>query len=169
MLFWPSQVALAVENLPANTGDVRDSVSTPGLGRCPGAGHGNLLQCSCLEDPTDREAWQVTATGSQSWTGLKRLVTGLPRWRSGKESACQCRRHKRRGFNPWVRMLPWRRKWQPTPVFLPGKFHGQRSLGGYSPWGRKESDATDHTHAHTTRVNRFTKYGFGNIQATINA
>ena len=48
---------------------------------------------------------------------------------NGKESACQCRRW---GFNPWVRKIPWRRKWQPTPVFLPGKCHGQRSLEGYS-------------------------------------
>ena len=41
------------------------------------------------------------------------------------------------GFNPWVGKIPWRRKWQPTPVFLPGKVHGQRSLVGYSPWGHK--------------------------------
>ena len=47
----------------------------------------------------------------------------------------------------WIQSLdwkdPWRRKWQPTPVFLPGEFHGQRSLAGYSPWGRKESDTTE--------------------------
>ena len=49
----------------------------------------------------------------------------------------------------WVRKILWRRKWQPTPVFLPGKSHGQRSLVGYSPWGRKESDTIDHTHTHT--------------------
>ena len=48
------------------------------------------------------------------------------------------------GFDPWVRKIPWRRKWQPTPIFLPGEFHGQRSLVGYSPWGRKESDTTDY-------------------------
>ena len=47
------------------------------------------------------------------------------------------------GFDPWVRKIPWRRKWQPTPVFFPGEFHGQRSLVGYSPWGRKESDTTE--------------------------
>ena len=46
------------------------------------------------------------------------------------------------GFDPWVRKIPWRRKWQPTPVFLPGKSQGQRSLAGYSPWGHKESDTT---------------------------
>ena len=52
----------------------------------------------------------------------------LPRWHSGRESACQCRRHKRHKFDPWVGKIPWRRKWQPTPVSLPGKSHGQRSL-----------------------------------------
>ena len=57
----------------------------------------------------------------------------LPWWFSGKESACQCRRH---GFDLWVRKI-WRRKWQSTPVFLPGKSHGQRILAGYSPWGHK--------------------------------
>ena len=59
---------------------------------------------------------------------------GLPWWLSGKETACQC---KRPGFDPWVRKIPWKRKWQPTPVFLPGEFHGQRSLVGYSPWGHR--------------------------------
>ena len=47
------------------------------------------------------------------------------------------------GFNPWVGKISWRRKWQPTPVFLPGKFHGQGSLVGYCPWGHKESDMTE--------------------------
>ena len=65
---------------------------------------------------------------------------------SSKESTCQCRRCKRCRFNPWVRKIPWRRKWQPTPVFLPGKFHRQRSLAGYCPWGLKESDTAEHTH-----------------------
>ena len=49
------------------------------------------------------------------------------------------------GFDPWVGKIPWRRKWPPTPGFLPGESHGQRSLGGYSPWGCKESDTTEHT------------------------
>ena len=47
------------------------------------------------------------------------------------------------GFHPWVGKIPWRKKWQPTPVLLPGKSHGWRSLVGYSPWGRKESDKTE--------------------------
>ena len=60
-----------------------------------------------------------------------------PRWHSGKESGFQCRRCKRCRFDPWVEKIPWRRKWQHPPVFWPGKFHGQRSLGGYSSWGRR--------------------------------
>ena len=50
-----------------------------------------------------------------------------------KELTCQCRRFKRHGFSPWVGKIPWRRKWLPIPVFLPEKYHGQRSLAGYSP------------------------------------
>ena len=64
---------------------------------------------------------------------------GLPRWLRGKESACQCRTHR---FSLWVRKIPWRRKWQLTPVSLPGKSHGQKSLEGYSPWVTEESDTT---------------------------
>ena len=67
----------------------------------------------------------------------------LPRLLSGKESACQFRRPKRRGFDPWVGKIPWRRKWQPTPVILLGKSYGQRSLVGYSPWDHKELDTTE--------------------------
>ena len=70
-------------------------------------------------------------------------VLGFPGGPSGKESACQCRKCKRYGFNPWVRKIPYKRKLQPTPVFSPGNFHGQRSLVGYSPWGHKESDKTE--------------------------
>ena len=61
------------------------------------------------------------------------MGSGLPRWCSGKESASQRRRHKISGFDPWVGTILWNRKWQPTPVLLPGKFHGQRNLEGYSP------------------------------------
>ena len=54
---------------------------------------------------------------------------GIPGGTTGKNPACQCRRLKRHGFNPWVRKIPWRRTWQPTPVFLPGESHGQRIPG----------------------------------------
>ena len=68
---------------------------------------------------------------------------GLPSWLSSKESACQCRSYRRCGFNCWVGNIPWRRKWQPTSVFLLGWSHGQRNLAGYSPWDCKESDTTE--------------------------
>ena len=54
-------------------------------------------------------------------------------------------RDKRCGFDPWVRKIPWKRAWHPTPVYLPGKYHGQKCLAGYSPWGRKELDTTEAT------------------------
>ena len=56
------------------------------------------------------------------------------------------------GFNPWVGKIPWRRTWQPTPVFLPVEFHRQRSLVGYSPWGCKESDTTERLSLHFISV-----------------
>ena len=62
-------------------------------------------------------------------------------------------RFKRCGFNPWVGKIPSRRAWKPTLVFMPAESHGQRTLAGCSPWGRKESDTTEqaraHTHTHT--------------------
>ena len=77
-----------------------------------------------------------------------RCSLGLRRWCSGKEYACQCRRQR---FNPWVRRIPWRRKWQPIPVFLPGKSHGQRIPVGYSPWGHKRVGHNQaHMHANQT-------------------
>ena len=69
--------------------------------------------------------------------GFSTVIRGLPLWHSGKESACQCRRYNRCMFNPWIGKIPWSRKWQTAPVFLPGKSHGQRNLAGYSPWGPK--------------------------------
>ena len=68
------------------------------------------------------------------------VYMGLPRWPRGKETAYQWKRGDKSSFNPWVRRILWSRKWQPAPVFLPGKFHGQRGLEGHSPGGHKESD-----------------------------
>ena len=67
-------------------------------------------------------------------------MQGLLWWLSGKAFACQCRRH---GFHPWSRKMPWRRKWLPTQVILPGKSHGQKRLAGYGPWSHKESTTTE--------------------------
>ena len=87
----------------------------------------------------DRETVQLTSLGVipkiEVASQVAQLVKNLP---------AQCRRHKRCGLDLWVRKIPWRRKWQPTLVCLPRKSHGQRSLVGYSPWGRKESDMTEH-------------------------
>ena len=75
--------------------------------------------CSLLSFKTS--SGKMGSTGNSWW--MQRSV--LPRWLSGKESTCQ---YRRREFDPWVRNIPWRRKWKLTPVFLPGKSHGQRSL-----------------------------------------
>ena len=103
-----------------------------------------LWKCSCMVSVL---AWRVPGTGEpgglpsmgshrvgHDWSDLAEGGVGLP-WRlSGKESTCQCMRHR---FNLWIQNIPWGRKWQPTSVFLPGKLHGQRSLAGNSPWGHK--------------------------------
>ena len=150
-LLGASQVPLVVKNQPASAGDVRDKGSVPGLGRSPGGGHGNPLQCSCLENPTDKGAWWATIHRvAKSLTELKRLSAESVEtledndilWilcsfassdANGKEPACNARDIIRCGFHPWVRKIPWRRTWQHTPVFLPGESHGQRSLVGYRP------------------------------------
>ena len=75
-------------------------------------------------------------------------LIGCPWWLRQKSICLQCGRP---GFDPWVRKIPWRRKWQSTPVLLPGKSHGQRSLVGYSPWGWKELDTTEWFHFHFSR------------------
>ena len=72
------------------------------------------------------------------------LALGFPSGSVVKQSACQYRRLRVCSFDTWVRKIPWRRTWQPTPVFLPGKSHGQRSLVDYTPWGRKELDTAEH-------------------------
>ena len=90
-------------------------------------------------------------TTSATWEACINSSCGVcasPDGASGKEPTCQCRRRKRFGYDPRVRKIPWRRQWQPTPVFLPEKSHGQRCLAGYRPWGFKESDMIEHTHTH---------------------
>ena len=77
----------------------------------------------------------------KDFPSLKKIpaLGGFPGGASGKEPACQCRRCKRRKFSLWVRKIPWRRAWQPSPVFLPGESQGQRSLVGCCLWGRTET------------------------------
>ena len=96
--------------------------------------------CSGSSPPRDRTLVSCTAAGF-----FTEPQEQPPGGTSGKDSACQCRRHKGRRFPPWVGQSPSRRQWQPTPVLLPEKSHGRRSLVGYSPWGHKESDTTEHS------------------------
>ena len=92
---------------------------------------------------SDLSLWFFGLLFKYNWPMV--VCWGFPGGASGKEPACQCRRPKRRGFNPWVGKIPWRRQWHPTPVSLPGKFHGQWRLVGHSPKGHKKSDATEAT------------------------
>ena len=106
-----------------------------------GEGNGNPLQCSCLENPRDGGAWWAAVCGvAQSWTQLKRLSSsnslGHPKWLSGKRICLPVQETR---VSSLGRETPWRRKCQPTPVFLPRKSYGQRSLAEYSPWGHKRS------------------------------
>ena len=103
---------------------------------------------SCLSLGVTTECLWMDGPQSRQSPSFKEQWERLPNWLSGQESACQCRRHKRHGFDLWVRKIPWRRKWQLTPVFLPRESHGQRSLVGFSPWGRKEPDTTEQLSAH---------------------
>ena len=96
-------------------------------------------------------AWRIPGTGKpggllsmglhrvgHDWSDLAVAAAdqrkGFPGFTSGKEPICQCRRHKRSRFDPWVGKIPWRRVLQPTPVFLSGESHGQRNPAGCSPW-----------------------------------
>ena len=98
--------------------------------------------------PWTEEPGGLQSTGSQrvryDFSDLARMhvspVAGFCGGFAGKESTCQYRRCR---FDSWVRKIPWRRTWQPTSVFFPGKFHGQRRVASYSPCGRKESDTTE--------------------------
>ena len=96
----------------------------------PGESQGwwSLVGC-CLWVLTELDITEVTY--QQQATLVAQMVKNLPVM------------PERPGFNPWAEKIPWRRVWQPTAVFLPGEFHGQRSLEGYSPWVRKELDTID--------------------------
>ena len=74
---------------------------------------------------------------SRRWT-VNLMFPGFPGGASGKEPTCQCRRHKKFAFDPWVGKILWRRAWQLTLLFLPGDSHGRRRLVGYDPWGHKD-------------------------------
>ena len=74
------------------------------------------------------------------------INSSIPSGSANEVSICHCKRFKRCRFNPWVGKIPWKSKWQPTPVSLPGESYEQWSLVGHSPRGRKESDTTERLH-----------------------
>ena len=93
-----------------------------------------LLLLECVYDVSHNQCWKIYSGIDTNYDINLKLypsiiaIIGFLGGIVGKESTCQCRRHKRHGFDPWVRQIPWSRKWQPSPVVLTGKFHGQKSL-----------------------------------------
>ena len=144
------------------TGRFLRDIATSGPGHAGHSSHSPLCTASWVhnhaipgtEVPKCYSLWSL-------FSPVVSCIWGFPCSASGKELACQCRRHKRHRFDPWVRKIPWIRAWQPTPVFLPGESHGQRSLACYSPWGCKESDTTErlsmHPHILHLRLSLFPK------------
>jgi len=114
-----------------------------GMGENRRCGYEVYCHVSTSLDSGRPGSWSDIVSGCVCETGIRLASEGLPWWLSGKESTCQCRRH---GFDPWVGKIPQRRKQQPTPVFLPGKSHGQKRLAGYSPWGHRVRHDWEHTH-----------------------
>ena len=108
--------------------------------------------------------WRYFWLDGRGGGGYRHLVDrGLPRWCSGKEYACQWRRF---GFDPWAGKIPWSRKWQPTPVLLPGKSHGQKSTVGYSPWDHKHWDTSEWLSAQWVEARGAAEYGTEHRTAT---
>ena len=98
------------------------------------------INYGCISQVNIEPAWLMSLAWNikkSYWLASPWISKGRPKWHRGKKSTCQWRRQRRHRFDSCVRKIPWRRTWQPTPVHLPGKFHGQRSLSSYSPWGHK--------------------------------
>ena len=132
-------MALVVKNPPAHAGHLSDTGSIFGSEKFLGGRNGNPLQYSCLENSIDRRAW---------WATVHRVTKNLP--------AMQETQVRSLG-----RKDPPKRECQTTQVFLPGEFHGQSSLTGYSPWGCKELDMTGqviHTYTHTEVKSLFCRH-----------
>ena len=161
---WTSLVAQRLKHLPAM--------------------HETWVRSLGWEDPLEKEmathssilAWRIPwmeEPGGLQSTGSQRVehdwATSLSfslvaKW----ETIClHCRRFRRYGFDPWVRMIPWRRAWKLTPVFLLGKSHEQRNLVGYGPWGCKELDMaelTERTYVNVCYIYPYTHCGkAGNV------
>ena len=104
-----------------------------------------LTNISIQSEPLSRYTQKICLL--LSFAGKSRQIQASPMAQEVKNPPARQETQKTQVFDPWVRKIPWRRKWQPTPVFSPGKSHGQRSLVGLRPWGHKESDTTEHIRA----------------------
>ena len=147
-----------MQQVNAAEGKSKRSLKSRQRARGPPGGWGCKFQGCCEESiyptqPVLQGTMPIAADAGISW--LPHPGIDLPSDRVGasqvalvlkkkkkKKPTCQCRRHKRQTFNPWVGKIPWRRACQPTPVFFLGESHAQRNLVGYSPQGHKELDTT---------------------------
>ena len=158
IVLWASLIAQSVKNLPAMQ---ETPVWFLGWEDPLENGKAYPLQYSGLENSMDSR-WGHKVSDITEWLSLSlncviqadnpgelvifHHITGFRDGSSGKESACQCMRPKRHGFNPWVRKILWKRKWQPIPVFLHRESNRQICLVGYSLWGHKVSGTTEQAH-----------------------
>ena len=124
---------LSSKESTCNAEDTGDTGLIPRLGRSFGGEYGNSLQCSCLGNPMDRGTWERTVHRVDSGFPSGCVLKNLPAMQKTQETQV---------WSPGLEDL-LEEKWKPTQVFLPGKSHGQRNLGAYSPQGRKESDMTE--------------------------
>jgi len=136
---WPA----AVHEVAKNRTRLRGWTELNGPARMATEGHPS----NALVRDLDHQGVKESAFTSLSF--FMKIITRLLVWLSCKESACQCRRHRRCGFDSLVWKIPWRKKWQHSPVFLLEKSHGKRMLASYSSQGRKESDVTEWLSMHT--------------------
>ena len=104
--------------------------------------HGRRYSRSNIKDERKKKGsltWSISLSAFLPFFYFQTIFPGFPGGTSDKETTCQCRRHKRRGFDPWVRKIPLKRAWQPIAVFLPRESSGQRSVAGYGPWGSQRA------------------------------
>ena len=133
-------------SLPLSTNS-HTVLQTPELNQCWFGYATEILRSVSLNIIEAMVDWIRDQVRTQAQTSHSKSIAFLvlcwfPRWCSGKEPACQCRKHRRLVFNAWVRKVPWNRRWNPHHYSWPENSMEQRNLAGYSPWSHKESDTT---------------------------
>ena len=146
---WASLIAQSVKSLSAMQETWVRSLGWKDLLQKEMTIHSSIL---AWRIPWTEEPGRLQSMGLQESNTTERLSTLSPGNASDQDPTYQDRRCKRGGFHPRAEKIPWRRTQQLIPVFLPGEFHGQRSLVRYSPWGRKELDTTAATQQRKRRI-----------------